>query len=71
MFKIHDSYFILTVPCDVLSAANNGTIGAFSNGTHTMASFTCDVGTTLNGSMSSVCLNTGQWDDVPPDCGKL
>ena len=55
--------------CLSVSSPSSGILEVLSNGTHTIAIFTCDVGYELLGSSTTTCLSDGTWDDAEPICG--
>ncbi|XP_052281318.1 sushi, von Willebrand factor type A, EGF and pentraxin domain-containing protein 1-like [Dreissena polymorpha] len=54
--------------CQTLPVAGTGTITYTTNGTHTIASFRCDSGSTLKGTSELTCQSNGQWNSSPPTC---
>ena len=42
-----------------------------SNGQITSASFTCDIGYTLDGLSLLNCSSAGLWSSMPPSCGSM
>ena len=42
-----------------------------SNGLVTSASFTCDIGYTLDGLSLLNCSSAGLWSSMPPSCGSM
>ena len=57
--------------CPELSSPDNGTLNLSTNGLVTVASFTCDIGSSLAGSPQLTCNTDGSWDSREPDCGKV
>ena len=55
--------------CEQLDDVKNGSMVISSNGTITIASFTCQSGTSLNGTGSLECKTTGKWTSNIPTCG--
>ncbi|WAQ98671.1 SVEP1-like protein [Mya arenaria] len=54
--------------CASLPMVTHSGTSTSTNGTHTIASYTCDVGTTLAGTATLVCLSDGMWSPSPPEC---
>ena len=55
--------------CEQLDDVKNGSMVISSNGTITTASFSCQHGTSLNGTGSLECETTGKWTSNTPTCG--
>ena len=55
--------------CEQLDDVKNGSMIISSNGTITIASFSCQPGTSLNGTGSLECGTTGKWTSNIPTCG--
>lgn len=69
VFNDKHQYLLFAVPCQTLQASGSGSVNYFSNGSVSTATFTCDVGTSLQGSMETSCDSTGQWNFEEPNCG--
>ena len=59
-----------SVACLSVVVPENGSVVEDTNGTVTMASFSCDVGFSLKGQNILSCLQNGSWDLPVPDCSK-
>ena len=57
--------------CDSLKSVKNGTVHLSTNGTTTVSTFTCQSGSSLNGSGTAACGGDGKWDVSSPVCGNL
>ncbi|XP_053400600.1 CUB and sushi domain-containing protein 3-like [Mercenaria mercenaria] len=56
------------VGCSTLSSPSNGSVTLSTNGVLTVATYSCDVGFTLNGDVTSQCQVDVTWSTVPPTC---
>ncbi|KAL4230059.1 Complement receptor type [Mactra antiquata] len=56
------------VHCSELPDTDDGTLNITSNGTHTIASYTCNIGTTMTGTPSIACRTEDTWSDQEPVC---
>ena len=66
MLYLSKSHFCLV--CEPLSPPANGIISTTDNDTVSM--FSCNMGYTLNGNDTRVCLMDGTaWSGIPPSCG--
>lgn len=76
------SYFLCNLPfshncfstaqCDDVKQLENGEITYGTDGLTTTASFTCDLGATLNGSHQLTCSGeAGEWSSPQPTCGNV
>ena len=64
------SLFISTALCPDLSNPTNGTVTVMGTSVGDTASYTCNDGFELIGSMSVTCTSDGTWSDEPPMCGR-
>ena len=61
---------LVSVKCQDLDAISNGQVVLTTNSISAVAEFSCEVGSSLNGSSSAVCGTDGLWNNVEPLCGK-
>ncbi|KAH3843096.1 hypothetical protein DPMN_116603, partial [Dreissena polymorpha] len=54
--------------CNALMAHVNGDTKFSTNGTVTIASFTCNIGSTLSGNSTAICIEDGIWSIGVPTC---
>ena len=57
-----------TALCPDLSDPTNGTVTVMGTSVGDTASYTCNYGFELIGSMSVTCTSDGTWSDQPPMC---
>ena len=62
------SLLISTALCPDLSDPANGMVTVMGTSVGDTASYTCNDGFELIGSMSVTCTNDGTWSDEPPMC---
>lgn len=55
-------------PCPSLTAPINGAVSPSTGSTGTLASYSCNAGHTLVGSLSTTCQTTGTWSSATPTC---
>ena len=55
--------------CPLFGDIENGQVTVTTNGSVTVASFTCDVDYTLSGDNTRTCTTTGTWRGSAPECG--
>ena len=60
----------ISVVCPVVTGPDNGTVALSTNGSVTVAVFTCDSGHSLTGSPQLTCKTDELWDNTEPVCGK-
>lgn len=61
----------ISARCSPLSDHVNGMISVTTDGTSTVAEFTCEQGFTVSGSAYVECQPNGTWSfDIQPSCGK-
>ena len=61
--------FNISVTCDVLDDIFSGNLTLITNETHTAVAVQCDVGSSVNGSVSVTCGQDGSWMESIPKCG--
>jgi len=61
---------LFSATCDMQTMPTNGSVSITTNGSVTMATFTCGVGSSMSGSSVAKCLPDGSWDVIEPICGK-
>ena len=62
-------YFIVSVGgCPTLDDPANGMVSVTGTETGDTATYTCNAGYELIGSMTLTCLSSGSWSDEPPTC---
>ena len=64
----YHSLSFLTALCPDLSDPANGTVTVMGTSVGDTASYTCNDGFELIGSMSVTCTSDGTWSDQPPMC---
>ena len=65
-----ENQFILSVSCNKLTSPTNGAVTLTSDGSTTVANFSCSLGYTMTGSSLLTCKADGSWDFTSPACGK-
>ena len=60
--------FFIAIDCGGLSAPSNGQISITATTIGSMATYSCDLGYTLNGNISRMCQSDGQWSSAQPSC---
>ena len=63
--------FCIIAQCQELSSPQNGSYLITTNGTTSIATFQCNVGTSLNGTDTLICFPDGSWSTTIPYCGKV
>ncbi|KAL4230224.1 Sushi [Mactra antiquata] len=58
----------ICVTCSDLNAPSNGAISVATDGKNSIATYSCNVGYSLNGALIDTCLSDGTWNDEPPVC---
>lgn len=58
-----------SVQCSDLQDPVDGNVELTSNGTVTMATYSCDLGASLNGTETRTCSADGSWSGGTPNCG--
>ncbi|WAQ97856.1 CSMD3-like protein [Mya arenaria] len=58
----------ICVVCQTISTPTAGTYSLSTSSTNTKVTFTCNVGTTLEGNSELVCQSDGTWNNAPPTC---
>lgn len=66
IFSAH-AYF--SVQCDALTSPENGLVNISTNGSASIALYTCVSGYTLEGDAQRSCLTDGSWNLEQPRCG--
>ena len=61
----------ISVKCDDLASIDNGQLAISMDGVSTIAVFTCDIGSTVNGSSTAECSADGSWSVMVPHCGNI
>ncbi|XP_053399661.1 sushi, von Willebrand factor type A, EGF and pentraxin domain-containing protein 1-like isoform X2 [Mercenaria mercenaria] len=56
------------VQCAPLISPSNGSLFTDTNSTHTISTFVCSLGTSMQGEATSVCLNDATWSSAEPVC---
>ena len=56
--------------CSDISSSLGRSYTTETDGTNTIAKFTCDIGYTLDGTASVTCDTNGDWTPSLPTCGK-
>ena len=76
IYIILSTYFSVVI-CEALQLPENGDISYNESlvrnegyTVDTLASFTCNSGYNLNGSDSSICRNSGNWNQETPTCDR-
>jgi len=59
----------ITAACTAVSPVTDGSVTVQSNGSHTWAVYSCDLGYSLAGVSVLTCLAGGSWDFTTPSCG--
>ena len=67
-FHFMEMIFLLVGLCPVLSDPANGMVTMTGNSVGDTATYTCDDGYELIGSMTVTCMDDGAWSDGPPMC---
>ena len=62
---------LILVTCDPLSTIENGNLTLTTDGIRTVVSIQCDIGSSVNGSVSVECNELGTWTETVPTCGKI
>ena len=57
--------------CEAELPVDNGNVSKATNGTTTIAEYTCAVGYELVGATTLICMTNGTWDSVQPQCCRL
>ena len=71
MKELSLSLCICLATCDPIVIPSGASMNLSSDGTNTLAIFTCNVGASLLGEPVLTCLEDGTWDLSPPTCGKF
>lgn len=61
---------LVTVKCEALPEISSGSITVVTNGTASVAEFSCKSGYSLAGNQQVTCLTDASWDGGTPTCGK-
>lgn len=61
----------LIAECQALTSPTDGNVTLSSNGTLTTATFTCEIGYSLDGKSAIQCLADGTWSNSSPTCRKF
>ena len=61
--------FVTIETCEPLNSVENGSTVLSTNGTTTVSTFTCQLGSSLNGSGLAECGQDGKWSVSSPICG--
>ena len=61
-------YSFIAIDCGDLSAPSNGHISITATTFGSVATYSCDLGYTLDGSTSRICQSNGQWSGSQPSC---
>lgn len=56
------------IACEPPQAPAHGSLMASGYSYGAQVTFRCDVGFTLRGADTATCLNSGEWDALPPTC---
>lgn len=60
----------ISAPCQTLTPPTGGSVSLATDGYQTNATYTCDLGYTLNGFEIITCMSDGTWNLSQPHCGK-
>ena len=60
---------LFSVKCEDIASIDNGDLTLSTDGVVTIAVFTCDIGSTINGSSTAECGTDGSWTVTAPQCG--
>lgn len=63
-------HFCYTVSCPTMEAPENGEVVVSSNGSVTIATFSCETDYSLYGNTVLSCIS-GTWEGTAPTCGKF
>ena len=61
---------VCLVSCPALYEPARGNVNITTNGLTTVARYTCNLGSSLNGNEVLVCLDTAAWSSSAATCGK-
>ena len=64
------SVLLFSVLCQTLTAPTSGSVVISTDGTTTVATYTCHADYYLEGSYTSVCGTDGNWNNQQPTCCK-
>ena len=68
MQKVFKYYSYLVVTCDDLDDPGHGAVSYTATVYDSVASYSCDVGYSLNGDDERMCLESGEWSGTAPSC---
>lgn len=61
----------ISAKCDTVAAPEGGSLQLVTNGTQTLAVYTCGVNSSLNGVATQECNLDGTWQSIEPSCGEF
>lgn len=66
----HANGQFIAAQCDSILTPDGGNVTLVTNGTQTLAVYTCGVGSSLDGEANPECQEDGTWQYSEPICGK-